>query len=1439
MIHRNLSRRTARLLALAAVTAPLAAVSAEFGTLQVTQLANNNNNLASASPGISITKGPGSSAGGNFQTTANRGDYNMTFGNTSDTATGVLLSSPAQRVRNDSAVGGPATGDFFATSCLSVSAAIDKYWIALFWAEVATEEVNYNTSYAFLPYTEFIGGVVANSENNGEMTSFTGSAGIALGTQFTDLASPAGEYALNLNPQVPAASQNGILLVTGAKNEDNYALSRANADGTFSLFCHDNGVNGTSYENDGVAFAYLPESAVGTNRLAAIGRVNGDASTDVAAGSFTVTKGGTGQWHLQISGHTHATGTLIVSPEGGAANNIDNIVSSEWDAANNRWIIESRDLSGTATQTPGLQNMANPGEDAFSFAFFAISPDGVNSAPTASATAPADDAIKVPVSAPLEIATADQDGDKLQVTFHGRRVAAVEPSDEFTVVALPDTQFYSENNGGNLAAIFSAQTDWIVAEQDVRNIGFVLHLGDITQHGDNPTTAATEWANASNAMYRLENPATTLLEEGVPYIMAVGNHDQTPIGNADGTTEWFNRYFGVHPETGVNHFDGMSYYGGTSEPAKADNNYTLFTAGGMDFIVISFEYDTTPDSADLTWADALLKAHPSRRGIVITHHMVNTGNPANFSTQGSAIYQALKDNPNLILMHGGHIHGEGRRSDIFQGHTVHSILADYQGRSNGGDGWLRIMRFRPSLNKIEVQSYSPTLDQYERDADSQFSLNVELSGGLGPFTEIGGASFTPGSAGITWAGLEPGTRYEWYATVSDGVSTVSTPVRSFVTDGVMFEPRVELTGPANGTVVAAPANVTLQATATDIDGTIDRVEFYHESTLIGQDSTPPYSIAWSNVATGTYTLIAKAVDNDGMTGSAAPVSLQVVTEPAAPDPGTVSAGVLVPNWQVQASTVAPWNFNAPGTNLGDIEIKINGTAPNFNAGIAIATPAGNGEAMDNLALPYASGSGKVWISVIDNSNANAADANPATAEESAATAVAYLPYAAGWTGASVTEEGTVTSGNLPPGVEVARSGDGLYTVSGLATTGNFLAFPTGNGGTSGDNALSIRRGSGQWLVSTRDNSGEPQNGAFNFVHVPAATPDVLSGRIRTNGTVTALNGRLTTLGATLTTNANYVQLTFGDGSVVNPANSALFLTADSTDSGTAGENLVSYSAAGNAFRIFTQDLPQLNGSFQAIDLRFLVIPYGAAPALPAPTVSVTATDEVGGEHGEDRSMSFTFTRTGNNSNPLTLAYATGGTAQAGLDFQSLPGVAEIPAGLDATTVTVEVQPDSAAEGDETLVLSLINGDLYESGAQMMATGVIKDRPLQAFLHGKALNGVDHDDDGDGTENILEYYFGNENADATGTLTAASGANGTFTARFPRSKAATDVTATVQWSTDLKQWHESGQSNGAQTAAIALQPVSPPEEDPETIEAVLSISAGPLPLTVYLRLVVTP
>jgi Bacterial Ig domain/Glucodextranase, domain B len=110
-------------------------------------------------------------------------------------------------------------------------------------------------------------------------------------------------------------------------------------------------------------------------------------------------------------------------------------------------------------------------------------------------------------------------------------------------------------------------------------------------------------------------------------------------------------------------------------------------------------------------------------------------------------------------------------------------------------------------------------------------------------------------------------------------------------------PTVSLTSPSNGATFAAPATVTLSATASDADGTISRVEFYDGTTLIGTRTSSPYTMTWSGVAGGTYSLTARAVDDRGgqKTSTAASITVtgaKVVI--ATPTPGaTVYGGSTV------------------------------------------------------------------------------------------------------------------------------------------------------------------------------------------------------------------------------------------------------------------------------------------------------------------------------------------------------------------------------------------------------------------------------------------------------------------------------------------------------------------------------------------------------------------
>ena len=88
-------------------------------------------------------------------------------------------------------------------------------------------------------------------------------------------------------------------------------------------------------------------------------------------------------------------------------------------------------------------------------------------------------------------------------------------------------------------------------------------------------------------------------------------------------------------------------------------------------------------------------------------------------------------------------------------------------------------------------------------------------------------------------------------------------------------PTITLTSPSVSSTSAAPASFTLNANASDPDGSVARVDFYTNSAIVGTDLTAPFSLAWSNVVAGNYAIRAVAFDAFGATGTSAPVSLVV------------------------------------------------------------------------------------------------------------------------------------------------------------------------------------------------------------------------------------------------------------------------------------------------------------------------------------------------------------------------------------------------------------------------------------------------------------------------------------------------------------------------------------------------------------------------------------
>lgn len=287
----------------------------------------------------------------------------------------------------------------------------------------------------------------------------------------------------------------------------------------------------------------------------------------------------------------------------------------------------------------------------------------------------------------------------------------------FTIAMLPDTQRYSESRPD----LFFAQTNWIKQNRDKENIVFVTHVGDLVQ---NRSKKPEEWKVADEAM--------AVLDGVVPYGIAIGNHDyDSDDGVKKGIATMYLQHF--NPDE---RFKGRPGYGGASPNGL--NSYHLFSSGGIDFVMLYLEVDA-PDDA-LAWASSVLEKHPTRAAIVTIHtYMRHSGDDAGREKKreyrkdgnsGEQIWEKfIRCHPQIFIVLCGHV---TRLEEYYQiskndaGADVMEMLADYQGRENGGDGWMRLIRIDPVKKEIQLRTYSPTLDKFETDDNSEFVVPLEL-----------------------------------------------------------------------------------------------------------------------------------------------------------------------------------------------------------------------------------------------------------------------------------------------------------------------------------------------------------------------------------------------------------------------------------------------------------------------------------------------------------------------------------------------------------------------------------------------------------------------------------------------------------------------------------------------------------------------------------------
>lgn len=324
----------------------------------------------------------------------------------------------------------------------------------------------------------------------------------------------------------------------------------------------------------------------------------------------------------------------------------------------------------------------------------------------------------------------------------------------FSMILLGDPQGYTKYDINQ--PLFELCTLWITDNIDRLNIKAVLCTGDLVEQNENIVlnrkmlnqTSREMWASASRSLARLDNK--------IPYIVSCGNHDYGYRSSENGMTR-FPEYFPIERNSTWRDIC-VSAFPNRDGLASLENAAFEFSDDKWGkLLVITSEFQ--PRDAVLAWAKQLAssKKYAGHTVIFMTHSFLTNGKNARHiekekyklkDNSGAAIWEKLiRSTPNIRLVICGHTaNGNGKFEDNVSyrtdandaGKTVHQMMFNVQTlgggwEGNGGDGWLRILEFRPDGKTIGVRTYSPLFGispttkhlAHRTDPFDQFEMTIE------------------------------------------------------------------------------------------------------------------------------------------------------------------------------------------------------------------------------------------------------------------------------------------------------------------------------------------------------------------------------------------------------------------------------------------------------------------------------------------------------------------------------------------------------------------------------------------------------------------------------------------------------------------------------------------------------------------------------------------
>ena len=172
------------------------------------------------------------------------------------------------------------------------------------------------------------------------------------------------------------------------------------------------------------------------------------------------------------------------------------------------------------------------------------------------------------------------------------------------------------------------------------------------------------------------------------------------------------------------------------------------------------------------------------------------------------------------------------------------------------------------------------------------------------------------------------------------------------------------------------------------------------------------------------------------------------------------------------------------------------------------------------------------------------------------------------------------------------------------------------------------------------------------------------------------------------------------------------LAAGSSYTQTKAISAPSIDTAGQYYLIFRTNPDSYSGQAEISKANNdLAIPISLDLKVPDPMVTLAVSPSAVAEDGNSNII-YTFSRTGDTSNGLSVHYALGGTATRGIDYTGIAATwtpirsVSFAAGTASATIMVDPTVDSEIEPDESIELSLVPGYGYSIGTTAWVVGTI-------------------------------------------------------------------------------------------------------------------------------------